>query len=164
MIYNKIQRVLVKTKWIFNHYNRNFSLELKSKVEKVSQKSTFTHKLNTIQNFQMSNLFVSSTVTECNGQDCGISEAVNHKSIRWRFLRRPEVKLTLDSDVPWFLPTVESSLFSNWLDYIQWIEDRKHCILKQVLRLLILFKFKRSKSRIQIRHKLVFVCFFSIFY
>ncbi len=52
MIYNKIERVLVITKWIFNHYNTDFSLEITSKVQKVSQKYTFTHKLTTKRNFQ----------------------------------------------------------------------------------------------------------------
>ncbi len=57
MIYNKIERVLVITKWIFNYYNTNFSLEITSKVQNVSQKYTFTHKLTTKRNFQMSSLF-----------------------------------------------------------------------------------------------------------
>ncbi len=34
MIYNKIERVLVITKQIFNYYNTNFSLEITSKVQK----------------------------------------------------------------------------------------------------------------------------------
>ncbi len=33
MIYNKIERVLVITKLIFNHYNTDFSLEISSKVQ-----------------------------------------------------------------------------------------------------------------------------------
>ncbi len=32
------------------------------------------------------------------------------KSIRWRYLMRQEVKLTLDSNVPWCLPTLECYL------------------------------------------------------
>ncbi len=40
MIYNKIERVLVITKQIFNYYNTNFSLEITSKVQKVNQKYT----------------------------------------------------------------------------------------------------------------------------
>ncbi len=70
MIYNKIERVLVITKWIFNHYNTDFSLEITSKVQKVSQKYTFTHKLTTKRNFQTRSLFFSSTGTEWNAQDC----------------------------------------------------------------------------------------------
>ncbi len=108
MIYNKIEWVLVITKLIFNYYNTNFSLEITSKVQKVNQKYTFTHKLTTKHNFQTPSLFFSSTVTEWNAQDCGISTAVKdilylcclQKSIRWRYLMRQEVKLTLDSDVP----------------------------------------------------------------
>ncbi len=38
MIYNKIERVLVITKQIFNYYNTNFLLEITSKVQKVNQK------------------------------------------------------------------------------------------------------------------------------
>ncbi len=41
MIYNKTERVLVITKLIFNYYNTDFSLEITSKVQKVSQKYTF---------------------------------------------------------------------------------------------------------------------------
>ncbi len=51
MIYNKIDRVLVITKLIFNHYNTKFSLEITSKVQNVIQKYTFTHKLTTKRNF-----------------------------------------------------------------------------------------------------------------
>lgn len=47
MIYNKIERVFVTTHLIFNYYNNDFSLEITSKVQKVSQKYTFTHKLTT---------------------------------------------------------------------------------------------------------------------
>ncbi len=78
MIYNKIERVLVITKQIFNYYNTNFSLEITSKVQKVNQKYTFTHKLTT--NFQTPSLFFSSTVTEWNAQDCGISKAAKDTS------------------------------------------------------------------------------------
>uniref|UniRef100_A0A671K6W8 Membrane-associated guanylate kinase, WW and PDZ domain-containing protein 3 n=1 Tax=Sinocyclocheilus anshuiensis TaxID=1608454 RepID=A0A671K6W8_9TELE len=49
MIYNKIERVLVIT--IFNYNNTDFLLEITSKVQKVSQKYTFTHKLTTKHNF-----------------------------------------------------------------------------------------------------------------
>ncbi len=45
MIYNKIERDLVITKQIFNYYNNNLLLEVTSKVLKVGQKHTFTHKL-----------------------------------------------------------------------------------------------------------------------
>ncbi len=62
MIYNKIERVLVITKLIYNYYNTDFSLEITSKVQKVSQKYTFTHKLTTKRNFQTPSLFFSSTV------------------------------------------------------------------------------------------------------
>ncbi len=111
MIYNKIDWYLVITKQIFNYYNINFSLEITSKVQKVNQKYTFTHKLTTKCNFQMPSLFFSSTVTEWNAQDCGISNAAKdtsmlcclQKSIRWRHLMRQEVKLTLDSDMAWCL-------------------------------------------------------------
>ncbi len=80
MIYNKIERVLVITKQIFNYYNTNFSLEVTSKVQKVNQKYTFTHKLTTKCNFQTPSLFFSSTVTEWNAQDCGISKAAKDTS------------------------------------------------------------------------------------
>ncbi len=78
MIYNKIERVLVITKQIFNYYNTNFSLEITSKV---NQKYTFTHKLTTKRNFQTPSLFFSSTVTEWNAQDCGISKAAKDTSM-----------------------------------------------------------------------------------
>ncbi len=81
MIYNKIEWVLVITKQICNYYNTNFSLEIASKVQKVNQKYTFTHKLTTKRNFQMPSLFFSSTVTEWNAQDCGISKAVKDISM-----------------------------------------------------------------------------------
>ncbi len=42
MLYNKIEQVLVITKLIFNYYNTDFLLEMTSKVQQVSQKSTFT--------------------------------------------------------------------------------------------------------------------------
>ncbi len=61
MIYNKIERVLVINKQIFNYYNTNFMLEITSKVQKVNQKYTFTHKLTTKRNFQTSSLFFCST-------------------------------------------------------------------------------------------------------
>ncbi len=52
MVYNKIELVLVIAEQIFNYYNTNFSLEITSKVQKVNQKYTFTHKLTTKRNFQ----------------------------------------------------------------------------------------------------------------
>ncbi len=42
MIYNKIECVLVITKQIFNYYNTDFSLEITSKLQKVSQKYIYT--------------------------------------------------------------------------------------------------------------------------
>ncbi len=69
------------TKQIFNHYNINFSLEITSTVQKVNQKYTFTHKLTTKHNFQTPSLFFSSTVTEWNAQDCGISKAAKDTSM-----------------------------------------------------------------------------------
>ncbi len=68
------------TKQIFNYYNTNFSLEITSKVQKVNQKYTFTHKLTTKRNFQTPTLYLSSTVTEWNAQDCGISKAAKDTS------------------------------------------------------------------------------------
>ncbi len=106
MIYNKIERVLVITKQIFNYYNTDFSLEITSKVQKVNQKYIFTHKLTTKRNFQTPSLFFSSTVTEWNAQDCGISKAAKDTSTlpsqidQMKVSMRHEVKLTLDSDVP----------------------------------------------------------------
>ncbi len=47
------------TKQIFNYYNTNFSLEITSKVQKVNQKYTFTHKLTTKRNFQTPSLFLA---------------------------------------------------------------------------------------------------------
>ncbi len=79
-IYNKIEQVLL-TKQIFNYYNTNFLLEITSKVQKVNQKYIFTHKLTTIRNFQKPSLFFSSTVTEWNAQDCGISKAAKDTSM-----------------------------------------------------------------------------------
>ncbi len=81
MIYNKIERVLVITKRIFNCFTTNFSLEITSKVHKVNQKYTFTHELTTKRNFQTPSLFFSSTGTEWNAQDCGISKAVKDTSM-----------------------------------------------------------------------------------
>ncbi len=57
MIYNKIERASVITKWRFNYYNTDFSLEITSKVQNFGQKHTFTHKLTNKQNFQMPSLF-----------------------------------------------------------------------------------------------------------
>ncbi len=81
MVYNKIERVLVIIKQIFNYYNTNFSLEITSKVQKVNQKYTFTHKLTTKCNFQTLSLFFSSTVTEWNAQVCGISKVAKYTSM-----------------------------------------------------------------------------------
>ncbi len=81
MVYNKIEIVLVITKQIFNYYNTNFSLEITSKVQKVNQKYTFTHKLTIKRNFQTPSLFFSSTVTEWNAKDCGISKAAKDTSM-----------------------------------------------------------------------------------
>ncbi len=64
MIYNKIERVFVITKLIFNYYNTGFSLEITPKEQKVSQKYTFIHKLTTKRNFQTPSLFFSSTETD----------------------------------------------------------------------------------------------------
>ncbi len=69
------------TKQILNYYNTNFSLEITSKVQKVNQKYTFTHKLTTKRNFQTPSLFFSSTITEWNAQDCGISKAAKDTSM-----------------------------------------------------------------------------------
>ncbi len=69
----KTEQVLVITKLIFN---TNFSLEITSKV-----KNRFTHKLTTKRNFQTLSLFFSSTVTEWNAQDCGISKAAKDTSM-----------------------------------------------------------------------------------
>ncbi|KAK9969668.1 hypothetical protein ABG768_027825, partial [Culter alburnus] len=44
-----------------------------SEVETVGQKCTFTYKLTTNRNVQMSYLFFSSAVTEWKTQNCGIS-------------------------------------------------------------------------------------------
>ncbi len=66
---------------IFNYYNTNFSLEITSKVQKVNQKYTFTHKLTTKLNFQTPSLIFSSAVTEWNAQDCGISKAAKDTSM-----------------------------------------------------------------------------------
>ncbi len=63
MIFNKIEQVLVITKQIFYYYSTDFSLEITSKVQKVNQKYTFTHKLTTKCSFQIASLFFSSTVT-----------------------------------------------------------------------------------------------------
>ncbi len=64
-----------------NYYNINFSLEITSKVQKVNQKYTFTHKRTTKRNFQMPFLFFSSAGTEWNAQDCGISRAAKDTSM-----------------------------------------------------------------------------------
>ncbi len=63
MIYNNIERVLVIIKWILNYYNTGFSLEITPKVQKVSQKYTFIHKLTTKRNFQTPSLFFSCSKT-----------------------------------------------------------------------------------------------------
>ncbi len=133
MIYNKIERVLVITKWIFNHYNIDFSLEITSKVQKVSQKYTFTHKLTTKRNFQTPSLFLAQPSRN------GVHRIVGYqrqwrihlcclqKWIRWRYLMRQEVKLTLDSDVPWCLPTLECCLQRQYFSVFgcsQWNRQR----------------------------------------
>ncbi len=116
MIYNKIERVLVITKWIFNHYNTDFSLEITSKVQKDSQKYTFTHKLTTKHNFQVPSLFLAQPSRNGTHRIVGyqrqrrIHLCCLQKSIRWRYLMRQDVKLTLDSDVPWYLPTLKCVL------------------------------------------------------
>ncbi len=68
-------------KQILNYYNTNFSLEMTSKMQKVNQKYTFTHKLTTKRSFQTPSLFFSSTVTEWNALDCGISKAAKDTSM-----------------------------------------------------------------------------------
>ncbi len=115
-IYNKIEWVLVITKWRFNYYNTDFSLEMTSKVQEVSQKYTFTHKLTTKRNFQTPSLFFAQL--SWNGTQ-GIVGYQKQQRIRLcclqnpnrrRYLRRQEVKQNLDSDVPWCLPALEYSL------------------------------------------------------
>ncbi len=81
MIYNKMERVLVITKLMFDYYNTNFSLEITSKVQKVHQKYAFTHKLTTKRNFQMPSLCFSSSVMGRAAQDCGISKTVKDTSM-----------------------------------------------------------------------------------
>ncbi len=66
------KRDLVVTKQIFNYYNNNFSLEITSKVQRVNQKYTFTHKLTKKCNFQTPSLFFSSTIMEWNAQEGSI--------------------------------------------------------------------------------------------
>ncbi len=91
------------TKQILNYYKTNFLLETTSKVQKVHQKYTFTHKLTTKCNFQMPSLFFSSTVTEWDAQDCGISKDTSmlpSEIDQMKVSHETEVKLTLDSDVP----------------------------------------------------------------
>ncbi len=68
-------------KYIFNNYNTDLLLEIASKVQKVSQKYIFTHKLTTKRNFEMPSLFFSSTVKEWSAQDCGISKAAKDTSM-----------------------------------------------------------------------------------
>lgn len=67
MIYNKIESTLVITKQIFNYYNTDFSLEIKSEVEKLFK--------NTHHKMQLSDtiLYFSSNVMKLNAQDSGIS-------------------------------------------------------------------------------------------
>ncbi len=79
-IYNNIERDLVIPKLIFNYYNTDFLPEITSNVQKVSQKYIFTHKMTTNRNFQTPSFFFSSTVTEWNAQDCGISKAAKDTS------------------------------------------------------------------------------------
>ncbi len=67
MIYNKIERVFVTTKLILNYYNNDFSLEITSKVQKVSQKYTFTHKLTTDTTFRRHLYFLAQRhQSKCN--------------------------------------------------------------------------------------------------
>ncbi len=68
------------TKKIFEYYNTNFSLEITSKVQKVNQKYKYTHKPPNATCHQMPSLFFSSTGTEWNAQDCGISKAAKDTS------------------------------------------------------------------------------------
>ncbi len=116
MIYNKIERVLVIIKQIFNYYNTNFSLEITSKVQKDNQKYTFTHKPTTKATFRQPSLFLAQPSRNGTHRIVGyqrqrrIHLCCLQKSIRWRYLMRQEVKITLDSDVPWCLPTLEGVL------------------------------------------------------
>ncbi len=117
MIYNKIKQVLVITKLIFNYHNTDFSLEITSKVQKVSQKYTFTPKLTNKRNFPRPSLFFLAQPS-WNGthrivgyqRQRRIHLCCLQKYIRWRYLMKQEIKLTLDSDVPWCLPTLECVL------------------------------------------------------
>ncbi len=115
-IYNNIERDLVITKWISNYYNTDFSLEITPKVQKVSQKYTFTHKLTTKATFRRHLYFLAQPSRNGTYRIVGyqrqrrIHLCCLQKSIRRRYLMRQEVKLTLDTDIPWCLPTLKCIL------------------------------------------------------
>ncbi len=117
MIYNKIEWVLVITKQIFNYYNSNFSLEITSKVQKVNQKYTFTQTNHQTQFSDAIFIFLAQQSRNGTHRIVGYQRQRRihlrclQKSIRWRYLMRQEVKLTLDSDVPWCLDASEGSIF-----------------------------------------------------
>ncbi len=116
MIYNKIERVLVITKCISNYYNTNLSLEITAKVQKL------------IRNIHLHTNWPPNATFRCHlyfftqPSRNGMHRIVGYqrqrrihlccllKSIRWRYLMRQEVKLTLDSGVHWSLPTLECCL------------------------------------------------------
>ncbi len=104
------------SKQILNYYNTNLSLETTSKliknVQKCSQKYTFTHKLTTKLNFQTHLNFSSQPSWKRTGLwDIKESEGYIYGAFGNRSIMREEVRLTLDSDVPWCLPTSEGSIF-----------------------------------------------------
>ncbi len=83
-------------------------------MEKVGQKHTFTHKLITNHNFQTIFLAqLSPNVTHIivgYKMEPRVHQRYLQKCIRWRYLRRQEVRLILDSNMQWRLPTLECIL------------------------------------------------------
>ncbi len=112
MIYNKIERVLVITKLIFNHYNTDFSLEITSSVRNIHLHTNWPPNAT----FRRHLYFLAQPSRNGTQRIVGyqrqrrIHLCCLQKSIRWRHLMRQEVKLTLDSDVPWCLPTLKCVL------------------------------------------------------
>ncbi len=130
MIYNKIERDLVITKQIFNYYNNNLLLEVTSKVLKVGQNRN-------IYTQTSDDIFILCFQHSRNGthrivgyqRQWRIHLCCLQKSTRWRHLRRQEVKLTLDLNVP-CRPTMKCVLWGQHEIYwtqciIQWVFESR---------------------------------------
>ncbi len=116
MIYNKTERVLVITKCIFNYYNTNLSLEITAKVQKLIRNIHLHTNWPPNATFRCHLYFFPQPSWNRTHRIVGYQRQRKihlrclKKSIRWRYLMRQEVKLTLHSGVHWSLPTLECCL------------------------------------------------------